>query len=175
MAGLSYSDSGLSPSTQYSYYIVGSSECGTSANGTCNTVTTPAGSVGPLHVPYSVTPTTVKKNDATGTNVAVSFDNTNCSSSKYHIIYGWGEGLSGWTVSGNGGCNVTPSASATNWSGVPDATGHAFLWFLVVGDNGSATEGSWGLTSGGAERGGTNASNQCSCTAKNTTGSCGTP
>ena len=175
VAGLSYSDSGLSPSTQYSYYIVGSSECGTSANGTCNTVTTPAGSVGPLHVPYSVTPTTVKKNDATGTNVAVSFDNTNCSSSKYHIIYGWGEGLSGWTVSGNGGCNVTPSASATNWSGVPDATGHAFLWFLVVGDNGSATEGSWGLTSGGAERGGTNASNQCSCTAKNTTGSCGTP
>jgi hypothetical protein len=176
LTGTSYADSGLSASTQYSYYIVPkNATCANVRQCVCTSVTTPACSAPPLRVPFSVTPTTIKKNDTSAANVAVSFDNTNCSSSKYHIIYGWGEGLSGWIVSGNGGCNVTPSTSTTNWSSVPDTTGHSFLWFLVVGDNGSTTEGSWGLTSGGAERGGTSASGQCTCTVKDTSGSCGTP
>lgn len=142
--------------------------------GTCGTWTASCVAL-PKKVPFSVTPTMIKKNDASAGNVAVSFDNTNCASSNYHIIYGWGENLPAWTVSGNGGCSVTPSSSATNWSGMPATTGHSFLWFLVVGDNGGTTEGSWGLTSSGSERGGTSASNQCSCTTKDTSSSCGTP
>lgn len=172
VTGLSFFDSGLTPSTQYSYRVVGSSECGTSPDGACNTVTTLAAPL-PFRVPASVVPTTIQKNDLLASTAAVNFDATNCPSSKYHIIYGWGESLSSWAVAGNGGCNVSPSTSATNWSGIPDAGGHSFLWFLVIGNDGGTTEGSWGTTSEGLERGGSAASAQCSCNTKNTSGTCG--
>jgi hypothetical protein len=48
------------------------------------------------------------------------------------------------------------------------------MWFLVVGDDGGVSEGSWGKTSAGDERGGATASGQCSCTTKVTTTNCGT-
>ena len=173
ISGLSYGDIWLDPETEYSYYVMGTSECGTSAPGVCATVTTPA-APSPLRVPYGVKPTIVRKNDGAAEAVAVDFDSTSCPSSRYHILYGWGENLAGWTVSGNGGCDLAPSSDATNWSGVPDPVGHTFLWFLVAGDDGAGTEGSWGLTSGGSERGGTSASGECSCTVKTTTGVCDT-
>ena len=55
-----------------------------------------------------------------------------------------------------------------SWSSLPDPRSDSsrLLWFLVVGDN-AATEGSWGLTSAGAERGGTTPSGQCGVTIKN--------
>jgi hypothetical protein len=50
-----------------------------------------------------------------------------------------------------------------------------FMWFVIVGDNNSTTEGSWGLDSAGSERHPGSASNLCSCTTKDVTQTCGTP
>jgi hypothetical protein len=173
VAGTSYGDSGLTCNTQYSYYVVANNGCGASAAGSCASQTTSACSTPPLRVPYSVNPTkfTTTTHGASGT---VTWDTSNCASTNYHIIYGKGENLAAWTVDG-GKCSLGTSGNY-GWTSIPDPSSYTsrFLWFLVVGDNGGTTEGSWGLTSGGAERGGTNASSQCSCASKNTTGSCGT-
>jgi hypothetical protein len=141
------------------------------SNNPCST-----GSSGPPRVPYTVTPTTVTTSTH-GTNGTVTFDVTNCTSTNYHCIYGKGENLAAWTVDG-GACNLGTSGTYS-WTGMPDPSSYAsrFLWFLIVGDNGAASgvEGSWGLTSAGAERGGASASNACSMTTKNTSASCGMP
>jgi hypothetical protein len=83
--------------------------------------------------------------------------------------------LPSWTISHHV-CEIG-TEGAYEWSGIPTPSeAQRFLWFLVVGDNGltSATEGSWGLTSAGAERGGASPSGDC-FTSKNSSGSCGTP
>jgi hypothetical protein len=132
-------------------------------------------SSGPPRVPYSITATKITTGNH-GTDGTVVFDKTNCASSNYHIIYGKGENLAAWTIDG-GKCTLGTSGSYS-WTTIPDPSTYTkrFLWFLVVGDNGSSTEGSWGLTyPGGAEEGGTNYSNVCGMTTKNTSASCGTP
>lgn len=128
-------------------------------------------------VPYSTTPTRITTANQ-GVNASVSWDATNCASANYHILYGMGSGLasamtSGSPISGSK-CAIGTTGSYT-WTAVPDPTADAtrFLWFLVVGDNGATTEGSWGKTTAGAQEGGTAASGQCSCTAKNTGTTCG--
>ena len=99
-------------------------------------------------MPYSVTPTTVTTANQ-GVDVTVHWDVSNCVSTNYHLIYGKGENLSAWTVDG-GKCAIGTSGTY-GWTGVPDPGGYSsrFLWFLVVGDNGATTEGSWGLYLGG--------------------------
>ena len=175
VSGTTYSDSGLTPSSPYSYYVVATDACG-ATNGSCATQSTSAAST-PLRVPYSVTPDKITTTTQ-GTNLTFTWDKTNCPSTNYHIIYGLGANIatlatSSPTVAGSA-CSIGTSGTYT-WSSAPSPAAGAFLWFLVVGDNGSTTEGSWGLTSGSAEEGGTAASGQCSCAAKNTSGTCGTP
>lgn len=175
VAGTSYPDSGLTCNSPYSYFVVANNGCGASANGTCASQTTAACSVpAPLRVPYSVTPMKITTSTH-GANGTVTWDVTNCPSSNYHIIYGKGENLAAWTVDG-GKCSVGATGTYA-WSAIPDPTAYTskFLWWLVVGDNGGTTEGSWGLTSAGTERGGTSASGVCSMSTKNTSGSCSTP
>lgn len=140
--------------------------------GTCTTVTP-----GPPRVPYSVTPT--KITTATqGTNMTFNWDVSNCASTNYHILYGQGANIATLataspTVTGSA-CTIGTSGTYT-WNSAPSPASGAYLWFLIIGDNGSTTEGSWGQTSGGAEEGLTTASSQCTCTVKNTSASCGTP
>ena len=165
----------LACNSPYSYFVVANNGCGASANGTCASQTTAACSVpAPLRVPYSVTPMKITTSTH-GANGTVTWDVTNCPSSNYHIIYGKGENLAAWTVDG-GKCSVGATGTYA-WSAIPDPTAYTskFLWWLVVGDNGGTTEGSWGLTSAGTERGGTSASGVCSMSTKNTSGSCSTP
>ena len=109
----------------------------------------------PRPVPFNTTPTKVTTSTH-GTDVTVTWDASNCASVSYHIIYGKGENLSSWTVDG-GQCGIGASGTY-GWTGTPDPTTSTkrFIWFLVVGDNGIGTEGSWGLTSAGAQEGGTN-------------------
>lgn len=129
----------------------------------------------PLRVPYTATPTRAATSNH-GLDMTVTWDSSNCASSNYHIIYGKGEGLANWTADG-GVCALGASGEYT-WAGVPDPATYAsrFLWFLVVGDNGAGTEGSWGLTyPAGAEEGGTSPSNVCGMTNKDLSGTCGTP
>lgn len=124
-------------------------------------------------IPYSVVPTKITTTNH-GTDATITWDATNCPSANYHIIYGMGSGLPAWTISG-GKCALGYSGTYA-WSSLPNpsADSKRFLWFLVVGDDGGVSEGSWGKTSADAERGGATASGQCSCTTKVTTTTCGT-
>ena len=176
ISGTSFNDSGLTPLSQYSYYIIArNATCQRYACGACTTATTTSCSAPPLRVPYSQTPTNITTANH-GTNGTVTWDVADCPSTNYHIIYGKGENLAAWTVDG-GKCTIGTSGSYP-WTGIPDPSNYAskFLWFLVVGDNGSATEGSWGLTyPDGAEEGGANCSNACGMTTKSTSATCEMP
>jgi hypothetical protein len=63
-------------------------------------------------------------------------------------------------------CDLGATGSAS-WTGVPAGN----LWFVVVGDNDAASEGSWGTKTGG-ERGGTSASGMCGMTTRDNSGTC---
>jgi hypothetical protein len=128
----------------------------------------------PLRVPYGDVPLTVTS-DNHGVSVDLHWDASLCASTNYHIVWGYGSGLSTWQVEG-GACNLGISGDYT-WSGIPDPSGDSsrLLWFVITGDDGIDTEGSWGLTSSAAERGGAAASNVCGFSSKVTTGYCGTP
>jgi len=128
----------------------------------------------PLRVPSGQVPVTIATSDH-GASATVSWDASLCASPNYHMVWGYGSHLASWQTDG-GVCALGTTGSAA-WPSVPDpATDSSrFLWFVVVGDNGVATEGSWGLTSTGVERGGTGASGRCSCTARVNTGYCGAP
>jgi len=128
----------------------------------------------PLRVPYLMQPIRVATNNH-GHDLTVSWDENNCPSSGYHIIYGYGSGLSSFAVAG-GVCAIGTSGSAV-WAATPDpsADPKRLLWFLVAGDDGSSTEGSWGVRSSGAERGGTTPSGVCGMSVKSTSGFCAAP
>jgi len=164
----------------HTYQVRAVNSCGVTKSYGTTTFTPSNCASTPLRVPYSATPTRIVKNNATATDINVTWDPTNCPSSDYHIIWGDGSSVatlatSSPTVSG-GKCDLGTTGALSNWSsGVPAPSSGAFVWFLVVGDNNGTTEGSWGLiTAGSAERGGTAASGQCTCTTKSTSGSCGT-
>jgi len=105
------------------------------------------------------------RGDAAGTTIGLTWDVSTCASTDHHVLYGSLANVATSTVSG-AVCHLGSSGVAT-WSGVPAGS----LWFVVVGDNDVATEGSWGMMSGG-ERGGTNASGRCGLTAKDNAGTC---
>jgi hypothetical protein len=128
-----------------------------------------AGSVFP--VPYSVTPLKITTTDH-GLNGTIKWDASDCPSDGYHIVYGYGSGLSSWNVAG-GACGLGTAGTAT-WSNIPNPSSDPshFLWFLVVGDNGGNREGSWGTTSSGRERG-NGPSGVCNMTTQ-ASGECGT-
>jgi PKD repeat protein len=132
------------------------------------TITVSGTATGPKTVPSGVTPFRITSPDH-GTTLAATWDATNCSSPGYHVIYGFGSGLSSWNVN-SGQCGLGTSGSASI-SGAPNPSSDSsrFVWFLIVGDDNATHEGSWGLTSSGQERGGSNASGVCGFTSKQTT------
>src|SRR5512143_663546 len=110
-----------------------------------------------------------------GRDLTITWDANNCPSIGYHILYGFGSGLPLGTVVA-GVCAVGNSGS-TLWLSTPDpATDPSrLLWFVVAGDDGSSTEGSWGLASSGVERGGATPSGVCGMSFKDTSGYCAAP
>jgi agmatine/peptidylarginine deiminase len=73
-----------------------------------------------------------------------------CASTAYHLIWGVGADLPAYQVSGS---DCTLGASGTHlWTTSPDASSD-WVWFLVVGNDGVATEGGWGTDSSAVERG----------------------
>jgi hypothetical protein len=101
---------------------------------------------------------------------------------KYQIAYGLGSdlpaalgGTYGLQPSTAAQCAITGSPKI--WSGVPDpgADSTRFLWFTILANNGTTTEGSWGQDSAGGERTGPGAggvSGQCGMTSKNLVNTC---
>lgn len=110
-----------------------------------------------------------------GQDALLTWDAANCPATDYELLYGYGSGLSVWTITGSR-CAIGTSGSY-NWSGVPNPASDTsrLLWFLVVGTNGGTVEGSWGHTSSGVERHGTLPSNACGVTTKDLTASCAAP
>jgi hypothetical protein len=103
--------------------------------------------------------------DAAGTTINLTWDVATCASSNHHVLYGDLANVASSPV-GGAACNLGTSGSAT-WGGVPAGN----LWYVVVGDDNAATEGSWGATSGG-QRGGASASGLCGMSARDNTGTC---
>jgi subtilisin-like proprotein convertase family protein len=103
--------------------------------------------------------------DVSGTTINLTWDVATCSSSDHHVLYGDLANVGSSTVSGSA-CNRGTSGSVS-WTGAP--TGN--LWFVVVGDNNTTTEGSWGTMTSG-QRGGTSASGECGMTTRDNTGTC---
>jgi hypothetical protein len=81
------------------------------------------------------------------------------------VLYGVFSNLASSTPSA-AVCDLGATGSAS-WTGVPGGN----LWFVVVGDNGAASEGSWGTKTVG-ERGGTGASGLCGMTTRDNSGTC---
>ncbi|OGF62304.1 MAG: hypothetical protein A2Y62_04310 [Candidatus Fischerbacteria bacterium RBG_13_37_8] len=122
--------------------------------GTCTTgggvVTVPSGTE------IGTTPLLAAKN---GNALQITWDvsTANCSSSGYHLIWGYGNDLASYTIAGSD-CTLMVSGSHF-WNTVPD-TSSDWCWFLVVGNDGSIVEGGWGTDSTGIQRSNV-ASGQC--------------
>jgi hypothetical protein len=108
---------------------------------------------------------TASRADASGTTINLTWDVATCSSSDHHVLYGDLANVASSTVSGSA-CDRGTSGSVS-WTGAPAGN----LWFVVVGDNNAATEGSWGTMTSG-QRGGTSASGQCGMTTRDNAGTC---
>ena len=109
---------------------------------------------------------TASRGDLSGSSIHVSWDATTCPAKNYHLLYGPLASVSSYTVSG-AVCAAGPLGSYT-WTGVPSGD----LWYVVVGENESDVEGSWGQDSSGAQIGGTAASGQCGFTSRSNAGTC---
>jgi len=100
-----------------------------------------------------------------GPRIGIAWDNT-CSVGPQKLIYGPLDQVSSYTVSG-AVCGIDPSVDSLLWSGAPAGNS----WFLLVGENDLAQEGSWGLATSG-ERNGAVDSGQCDVVSKTPGGSC---
>jgi hypothetical protein len=108
---------------------------------------------------------TASRNDPGGTQIGVTWDVSTCVSTNYHVLYGDLATVSSYAIGGSA-CAIGTSGTY-GWSGVPAGD----LWFVIAADDGTSTEGSWGLGAGG-ERGGVSASGQCSMATRDNSGSC---
>jgi agmatine/peptidylarginine deiminase len=130
--------------------VLSAEEGGVCLTGTGSVVTVPDGGEG------GTTPLLAAK---IGSDVEVSWDTTTpgCSSTGYHLIWGWGGEVASYVVSGSD-CTLDVSGSHL-WSTAPDTSGD-WAWFLVVGNDGAATESGWGTDSFSNDRS-TNPSGEC--------------
>jgi hypothetical protein len=103
--------------------------------------------------------------DGVGDTLQVSWD-ASCSAADYQLLFGDLSNVASHVVGGSE-CSIGTSGSLT-WNSVPAGN----LFFLIVGTDGAGTESSWGRTSSGAERNGSNASGECAVTTKSTTATC---
>ncbi len=140
--------------------------CANVTDAQATTVTWSAAAPTPLPVPYSVTPTKITKDASSN----LTWDATDCASTNYHVIYGWGSTMGSSPVVVGGQCALGTTGTATWTPPDPSNDSSHYLWFFVVGDDGATTEGPWGLTTEG-----TTPSGVCGMTTKNNTGTCGTP
>jgi hypothetical protein len=164
VGGLGYDDSGLSGSTQYSYFITATNSCGTSSPGTCAPVTTIPCAVYPI--PDGIGSTTpMNATKTSDTTLTVTFDTATCSNpgASHNILWGSLADVGTYTLDTDGKvCGVTSGDSWTFPSG-------NIFWIIVakVGPQ----ESSWGKASNGDQRS-TSASGRCGASSIDTTSTC---
>jgi len=109
---------------------------------------------------------TGSRSDLSGSTIDLTWDVATCSSADHHVLYGDLASVASAAVTG-ASCDLGASGAAT-WSSVPAGD----LWFVVVGNDNASTEGSWGTTGPGVQRGAGAASGQCGMTARDDSGVC---
>jgi hypothetical protein len=127
------------------------------------------------------TPMTAAKLDAAGTRLSISWDTATCSGAADHqILFGEGSQLPtapGGVFGVSGGVCGLGAASSFLWDPAPDAAdGTGLVWWLVVVQDGTGAEGSWGLDGSNTERqgpGGGGSSAECGAASRNTNNTCG--
>jgi subtilisin-like proprotein convertase family protein len=98
--------------------------------------------------------------------VHLTWDVASCSAKNNHLVYGALQTVSSLAPAG-GVCGLGPVGSY-DWMNAPAGD----LWFLVVGDDAAAREGSWGTTGTGAQRSGQTPSGFCGFTTRTNAGTC---
>lgn len=101
-----------------------------------------------------------------GGGVHVGWDVATCSAKNDHILYGALQDVGTYALTG-AVCGVGPLGSY-DWVNAPAGD----LWFVVVGDDAAAKEGSWGTDGTGAVRNGTTPSAACGFTTRSNAGTC---
>ena len=127
------------------------------------------------------TPMTVTPLDLAGASLQISWDTAACTGDTgFHIVFGQKSDLPvllGGSFAVDGGVCGIGATSPFTWNQVPDATdGNGLIWWLVLANDGSTTEGSWGHGSSPGERLGPGADGSslvCGVTAKSLTNTCG--
>jgi len=123
-------------------------------------------------------PMTVAKITADGSSLTLTWDTRTCPAAGYRVLASFGSRMPpaspGLYVPVISRCDVV---SPYPWFAVPDPSldESGLIWWLIVADDGETVEGSWGLTSGGAERDGPGAggsSGQCGAVTKDVGGVC---
>ena len=135
---------------------------------------TPTNFAGDRFPPTDASGLLVGKLISDGTQLTLSWNDC-LGSGDHHIIYGVPSGL-GATIAPSGSeCDIR--CSPYSWaSGVPNPASGEWLWFLVLSNDDSTTEGSWGTDNNGIERNGPGpggSSGMCSISAKNASSTCG--
>ena len=117
---------------------------------------------------------------ADGSSVSVSWDTAACTGEADHqILFGNRSGfpaIAGGTYTLQGATCSIGTASPYVWSSPAASDGSGLLWFLVVSENNTGTEGPWGRYNAVSERNGTGtngSSGLCSITNKVITSACG--
>jgi hypothetical protein len=96
----------------------------------------------------------------------LTWDVATCSAKNFHLLYGSLPNVASYAPDG-AVCGLGPLGSY-DWVGAPAGD----LWFLIVGDDAAAIEGTWGTDGAGAHRAGATASGFCSFTTRSNAGVC---
>jgi plastocyanin len=127
----------------------------------------------------ATTPMTVDRPVPAGTDLIVTFDTSCPEAADHNILVGRSSDLpstlGGTYTPGSAQCDVG-TASPFVWTTSPSPTPGDFVWWVLVADDGSGTEGSWGIDSAGTQRNGAaagGASGLCTNTQKDLTNTCG--
>ncbi|MBP7147246.1 MAG: M28 family peptidase [Acidobacteria bacterium] len=151
------------------YWEIDNVKLGTIDDAGCEMTTCPAQHAAPPPVPDGRfgQPMTVTRPGPGGSALDVRWDAETCPAPGYHLLWGPLSALPEYELGGSA-CDLGPSGTY-RWGSVPAGN----IWYAVVGDDGTATEGNWGESSSGVPWSGDNPSGQCGFTARDNSGSCG--
>jgi subtilisin-like proprotein convertase family protein len=149
----------------------GEDDVGTIDNWTLNlgypsSTCVPAGAPPPVPDGSFGTGTRASRFTGAVSGVHLTWDAASCAAKNYHLLYGGLQNVSSLAPD-SGVCGLGP-LGAYDWMDAPAGS----LWFLVVGDDAAAREGSWGTNGAGAHRRGQTPSGFCGFTTRSNAGTC---
>ena len=101
-----------------------------------------------------------------GPSLRLTWDVSTCQAAGYHLLYGALSGVADYTLDG-ALCDLG-SLGTASWTASPSGD----TWFVIVGDDGAGTEGSWGTNFFEAERNNSGSSGLCGNSARDNEGTC---